>query len=72
MGEFIKVDIDFKACTGIGKCGKCVRVCPVNIFKAGDKDPYIAEPNEDECILCELCTQSCKPKAITISKLYEK
>ena len=71
MGEFIKVGIDFGSCVGVEKCGECIKVCPVNIFEAEGKDTTIVESNEDECTLCELCTQVCKPGAITIRKLYE-
>jgi NAD-dependent dihydropyrimidine dehydrogenase PreA subunit len=68
---FISVGVDMAACVGITQCGGCVRVCPVGIFqKDGDK-PAVVDKNLDECILCDLCLQSCKPKAITIRKLYE-
>lgn len=69
--EFIAVDVDMAACTGITRCGGCVRVCPVGIFqKSGDR-PAVVEKNLDECILCELCLRSCDPGAIAIRKLYD-
>lgn len=68
---FISVSVDMVLCVGIIECGGCVRVCPVGIFqKDGDK-PAVVEKNFDECILCDLCLESCKPNAITIRKLYE-
>jgi len=72
MSEFIRVDIDRKICIGIDKCGKCVRVCPVNIFMAEIEEPVIVEQNQDECTLCNLCLEECTPDAIVIVKLYEQ
>jgi ferredoxin len=69
--EFIRVDVNMNVCVGIVQCGGCVRVCPVGIFKKSGDTPEVVAKNEDECILCELCLQSCKPHAITIKKLYE-
>jgi NAD-dependent dihydropyrimidine dehydrogenase PreA subunit len=72
MSEFIKLTIDFDRCTGIEKCGECIRVCPVNIFTSNGDYPIAVESNEDECILCDLCLQGCEVDAITIQKLYEE
>ena len=71
MSEFIKVDIDFSKCAGMEECGGCVRVCPVTIFKSEGSKPAVIRDNEDECILCDLCLESCTPGAIQITKLYE-
>ena len=71
MSEFIHIEIDPELCAGAEECGKCVTVCPVNIFEPGSPLPDISETNEDECTLCELCLQSCAPHAIQIHKLYE-
>lgn len=69
--EFIDVRVDMATCAGISQCGGCVRVCPVSIFQKNGDQPAIVEENLDECILCELCLQSCTPGAITIRKLYD-
>jgi ferredoxin len=69
--EFIQVDVNMAACVGIAGCGGCVRVCPVGIFQKNGDAPAVVKKNLDECILCELCLQACKPGAITIRKLYE-
>jgi ferredoxin len=69
--EFIDVRVDMATCVGIAQCGGCVRVCPVSIFQKNKDQPVIVEKNLDECILCELCLQSCTPGAITIRKLYD-
>lgn len=71
MSEFIKLDIDQKSCLGIQRCGKCIQVCPVNLFVANKHYPIIVEDDEDECTLCSLCLQGCEVDAITIHKLYE-
>jgi len=72
MGEFIQVKVDFTKCIGIKECGKCVQVCPVGIFGKKEDTPEIIEPNEDECTLCGLCLDACKPVAVSIIKLYEQ
>ena len=70
--EFICVDVSMAACVGISQCGGCVRVCPVSIFQKNGDAPAVVEKNLDECILCELCLQACKPNAIAIRKLYDE
>jgi len=72
MSEFIKIDIDMHRCLGIEKCGKCIQVCPVNIFSSNSDYPEVVKANEDECTLCNLCLQGCETDAITIHKLYEE
>jgi NAD-dependent dihydropyrimidine dehydrogenase PreA subunit len=72
MGEFIRVEIDMGKCVGIDRCGQCTRVCPVNIFDRDGDRPLIVEANEDECTLCDLCLQECKPEAVVIKRLYEE
>jgi NAD-dependent dihydropyrimidine dehydrogenase PreA subunit len=72
MSEFINIVVDLDKCSGIHKCGECVRVCPVNIFSANDDTPKVLEANEDECTLCDLCLQACEVNAISIRKLYEE
>ena len=71
MSEFIQVTIAEDRCTGISDCGKCVQVCPVNIFDAEGDRPLIIEENQDECILCDLCLEECTPDAVVLRKLYD-
>ena len=72
MSEFIKLNVDLERCLSIEKCGKCIKVCPVNIFLSNGDYPNVIEDNEDECTLCSLCTESCEVAAIIIHKLYEE
>ncbi len=71
MSEFIQVTVIEDRCTGIGACGKCLQVCPVNIFDAEEDRPLIIEENQDECPLCDLCLEECAPDAVVLRKLYE-
>jgi ferredoxin len=72
MSLFIRLEIDPTMCLGIEKCGKCIQVCPVNIFSPHGDYPKAVEDNEDECTFCYLCLQACEADAITIHKLYEE
>ena len=71
MGLFIKLEIDLERCAGIAGCGKCLKVCPVQIFGKGDEFPLSIAENEDECTLCDLCLDICEPDAVKVCKLYE-
>lgn len=70
MSLFIEVRMDLDKCVGTARCGKCAEVCPVNVFETDGKIPRVNTENEDECTLCDLCIQACKPCAVTIHKLY--
>jgi NAD-dependent dihydropyrimidine dehydrogenase PreA subunit len=71
MGIFINLEIDLERCVGISRCGKCLKICPVRIFGAGDGYPVSLTENEDECTLCNLCLDVCEPNAIKVCRLYE-
>ena len=71
MGLFVSLKIDVERCIGVSRCGKCLKVCPVKIFAIGDEHPVSIAENEDECTLCDLCLEVCKPDAIRICKLYQ-
>ena len=72
MSLFIRLEINPATCLGIEQCGKCIQVCPVNIFSSNGGYPQAVEAHEDECILCNLCLQNCQVDAIIIHKLYEE
>ena len=71
MSLFINVEIDVERCLGISRCGKCLKVCPVQIFGNGEAYPVSIAENEDECTLCDLCLDVCEPDAIKVCKLYD-
>ena len=71
MGMFITVEIDVQTCAGIKACGRCLSVCPVNIYTEDGKIAVVDTRNEDECTLCDLCVGVCEPGAIVIKKEYE-
>jgi NAD-dependent dihydropyrimidine dehydrogenase PreA subunit len=53
--------IDSKKCTN---CGTCVEICPVQVFKKGDKTAEVDKPNE--CIGCRACEVQCPEDAIVV------
>ena len=53
--------VDEEKCTN---CGTCVEVCPVEVFKKGEKTVIVDKPNE--CIGCRACEAQCPESAITI------
>ena len=72
MSVFIEVQIKAKRCVGIADCGKCVQVCPVNIFNKIGNDPVIVNDNEDECLLCDFCLNECNSRMPLLSASYTK
>jgi DNA-directed RNA polymerase subunit D len=59
-----EVKIDSERCDA---CGKCVKVCPEEIFV--EKDGKIKTQNEIECTLCMDCVDACPkdPSAVEVS-----
>ncbi|MBC8589832.1 NADH-quinone oxidoreductase subunit NuoF [Wansuia hejianensis] len=53
------IEIDEGLCKG---CSKCARICPVDAIKGKVKEPYIID--QDKCIKCGACIESCAFKAI--------
>ena len=71
MAQFISIVVDDSECVGSKECGRCIKVCPVNIFEGSGDIPTIDSEQEDECLLCNLCTDTCNVSAITIRKMYD-
>ena len=72
MGMFIVLEIDRERCLDGEYCGKCVNVCPVDVFGVEAGRLITVPENEDECTLCDLCLQACPEGAIQVVKLYEE
>lgn len=45
-------------------CGKCVEICPVNVFELKKGEPVIE--NVDDCTLCGVCADQCPEDAIEV------
>ena len=69
---FIDVRVEPAAARDAALAKKLAEVCPVNIFRAGERGVEIVEANLDECVLCDLCVQAAPPGAVRIVKLYEE
>lgn len=53
--------IDQKKCK---TCNICVDICPLDVFKAGERIPVVAYP--DECWHCGACVMDCPENAIKL------
>jgi len=51
-------------------CGKCVTICPLNVFEIKDKKAVVI--NEKDCIHCNLCQKQCQERAILINHSYKE
>lgn len=70
MSMFVRVEVDPKTDAALAK--KLVEVCPVNIFALSPQGhARIAEENQDECTLCDLCLQAVPGGGVRVIKLYE-
>lgn len=68
MGTFISVRMAKIPCSC--GCNSCHELCPVDIFSRKGEEVVILEENEDECTLCDLCSEGCPEKLIEIVKHY--
>lgn len=49
------------------QCGKCMKVCPMNIFSKSDT---ILPMNDENCIQCQLCAKNCPTGSIYIHESF--
>jgi NAD-dependent dihydropyrimidine dehydrogenase PreA subunit len=70
-GLFIDVQVDESVRGDADLARKLEEVCPVDIFKAGDRGVEVVEGQLDECVLCELCLDASPPGAVRVVKLYD-
>lgn len=57
------ITVNDKTCA---KCGLCVRICPMRIFRLSDKDATTTTTtyNPEECVLCGQCLCACSTDSI--------
>jgi NAD-dependent dihydropyrimidine dehydrogenase PreA subunit len=67
---FVSVRVDEDRCRSGQPCTACITVCPVSIFRGEGGLAAVAQENEDECTLCDLCLERCPTDAIAIQTLY--
>ena len=49
------------------QCGKCMKVCPMNIFSKSDT---ILPMNDENCIQCQLCAKNCPTSSLYIHESF--
>ena len=59
--------IVFLNTTSCIQCGKCIKVCPMNIFRKNDT---IVPMNDEDCIQCQLCAKNCPTGSIYINESF--
>jgi NAD-dependent dihydropyrimidine dehydrogenase PreA subunit len=68
---FINVEVDESVAHDPELAAKLAEVCPVDIFRAGERGVEIVEDNLDECVLCKLCLNASPSGAVRVVKLYD-
>lgn len=68
MAKDLSLSVDQTTCI---KCGKCVRVCPVNIFVQSSKDSPVTPEAIENCISCGHCVAVCPTKSVIHSVFPE-
>ncbi len=72
MSMFVRVEVDPTTAADAALAKKLVEICPVNIFALSPQGHVrIAEENQDECTLCDLCLQAVPGGGVRVIKLYE-
>lgn len=69
MDKKLSLSVDQSTCI---KCGKCVRVCPVNIFVQESKNSAVTPEAIDHCISCGHCVAVCPTKSVIHSVFPEE
>jgi NAD-dependent dihydropyrimidine dehydrogenase PreA subunit len=68
---FIDVAVDEPVASDPALAAKLAEVCPVDIFRAGEKGVEIVRENLDECVLCQLCLNVAPAGSVRVIKLYD-
>jgi NAD-dependent dihydropyrimidine dehydrogenase PreA subunit len=61
LKNVVTLELDRQKCTG---CGRCLEVCPHNVFQKDNGKVMIA--NRDSCMECGACTRNCPVAAVTV------
>ncbi|NOY09441.1 MAG: 4Fe-4S dicluster domain-containing protein [Spirochaetes bacterium] len=62
LADIVTLKFYAEKCTG---CGRCVEVCPHNVFEIEGKKAYITD--RDLCMECGACANNCEFGAITVN-----
>ncbi len=61
LKNVVTLELNAEKCIG---CGKCLEVCPHNVFKIELRKAVIQ--NRDNCMECGACSRNCPAEAITV------
>jgi len=61
LNNVVTLEYNQEACIG---CGRCVEVCPQQVFIAQDKK--VSMVDRDACMECGACALNCPVKAISV------
>ena len=61
LKNVVTLKLNADRCTG---CGRCIEVCPHNVFELKDKKAVMI--NRDSCIECGACEKNCPFYAIEV------
>lgn len=62
LSNVVTLKLHADKCTG---CGRCMEVCPHNVFQ--QKDKKVVMMNRDSCIECGACVKNCPFKAVDVN-----
>jgi NAD-dependent dihydropyrimidine dehydrogenase PreA subunit len=70
-GLFIAVEVDPAVAGDRELARKLEEVCPVDIYRAGERGVELVAEHLDECVLCGLCLAASPPGAVKVIKRYD-
>lgn len=70
-GLFIAVEVDPDVAADPELAAKLADVCPVDIYRAGERGVEVVTEHLDECVLCELCLKVAPAGKVRVIKRYD-
>ena len=70
-GLFMAVEVDPAVAGDRDIAARLADVCPVDIYRAGDRGLEVVPEHLDECVLCELCLKVAPPGTVRVIKRYD-